>query len=81
MNVGHNFFLGGERERERERKHLKEYIYIYICVCVCVREIVYCKFENKIFLEKTVLYKNRERASHFLTWVAFILRLRDKFYN
>ena len=59
MNVGHNFFLGGgERERERERKHLKEYIYIYIYVCVCVCEIVYSKFENKIFLEKTVLYKN-----------------------
>ena len=59
MNVGHNFFLrGGEREREREEALKRIYIYIYVCVCVCEREIVYCKFENKIFLEKTVLYKN-----------------------
>ena len=76
---------GREREREREREEAIKKIYIYIYVCVCVREIVYCKFENKIFLEKTVLYKNRERererAYHFLTWAAYILRLRDKLYN
>ena len=78
MNVGHNFFLERERERALKRKE-KKYIYIYIYINV------YCKFENKKLREKTVLYKNtereRERASHFLTWAAYILRLRDKLYN
>ena len=43
------------------------------------------KLRTKIMRKSTVLHKNRERererASQFLTWATYILRLRDKLYN
>ena len=40
-----------------------------------------CVISSQKKKKNSVLYKNRERASHFLTWAAYILRLRDKLYN
>ena len=69
-------FSWRERERALKRKE-KKYIYIYILMCTV--NLRTKNYERKQCYIKT--QRERERASHFLTWAAYILRLRDKLYN
>ena len=77
---------GGEREREEALKRKKkQYIYIYINMCTAnLRTKTYERKQCVISSQKkkkTVCHIKTERELHFLTWAAYILRLRDKLYN
>ena len=47
MNVGHNFFLGEERERGSTEKKKTIYIYIYIYITMCTVNLRTKNYERK----------------------------------
>ena len=87
--LGTIFSCGGEEEREREEalKRKKNNIYIYIYINMCTANLRTKTYEGKQCVissqkkKKTVCHIKTERELHFLTWAAYILRLRDKLYN
>ena len=76
-----------ERKIESTEKKKKQYIYIYKYINMCTANLRTKTYERKQCVissqkkKKTVCHIKTERELHFLTWAAYILRLRDKLYN